>query len=143
MFKKAIRWGVVSGNPRAGVERFSEKPRRRCVEDAEYLAFSDFAGPLLAAYMDFKLLTGLCRGDILAIRLAQLREDGIHIRVAKTNKPLIIEWSNALNAAETTARRLPRPVTGLYLFSTRKGQPYTSSGFSSIWQRKMRRHLRR
>jgi len=111
------------------------------VEDWEYEAFRDFAGPLLAAYMDFKLLTGLRRGDILAIRLDQLKEDGIHILISKTCKRIIIQWSDALRAAVAEVRRLPRPITGLHLFCTRRGQPYTSSGFSSIWQRKMKAAL--
>ena len=131
----------MSNNPCTGIERFSEKPRQRYVTDSEYLAFRDFAGTLIGVYMDFKLLTGLRRGDILAIRLDQLKEDGIHVRISKTDKPIIIEWSDALKGAVTAARRLPRPVTGLYLFSTCKGQPYTSSGFSSIWQRKMKAAL--
>ena len=32
---------------------------------------------------------------------------------------------------------LAGPVRGVHLFCTRRGSPYTVSGFSSIWQRKM------
>ena len=34
-----------------------------------------------------------------------------------------------------------RPLRSLFLFCTRKGQPYSISGFDSIWQRAMRRAL--
>ena len=141
MYRKAIRWGYTETNPCLKVERFKEKARDRYVEDWEYKAFSDFAGALLAVYMDFKLLTGLRRCDILRIKLNQLQDDGIHVYVSKSKKRMIIEWSDDLSQAVRNIRKLKRPVNGMYLFCTRKGQPYTDSGFSSIWQRKMRKAI--
>ncbi len=140
IFKYAIRWGAADRNPCIGVERFKEIPRDRYVEDWEYAAFREFAGPLIAAYMDFKFLTGLRKGDVLSLKIEHLKENGIHAHISKTNKDIIIEWTDALREAVAAIRRLPRPskVTGLYLFCTRHGRPYTVSGFSSIWQRKMR-----
>lgn len=141
MFTKAIRWGIVDTNPCMRVERFKEKPRDRYIEDDEYHAFREFAGSLIAAYMDFKLLTGLRKGDILKLRLDQLKDDGIHVTVSKTGKRIIFEWIDALSQAVAAVRALPRPVRGLYLFCTRMGQPYTVEGLSSIWQRKMKQAL--
>lgn len=144
MFKKAIRWGVVSINPCEGVERFKEIPRDRYIEDWEYRAFRGYAGPLISAYMDFKLLTGLRKGDILAIRLDQLKADGIHVHFSKTNRDIIIEWTEALRDSVESIRVLRRQtIEGVsrfrtHLFSTRDGKPYTTDGFSSIWQRKMK-----
>jgi len=142
IFTKAIRWGVVEENPCRGVERFKEKARNRYIEDWEYLAFKNFAGPLIAAYMDFKLITGLRKSDVLSLRMDQIREDGIHITISKTGKRMIIEWSDALRAAVDQVRTIPKPrrqssVRGMYLFCTRHGMQYTVGGFSSIWQRKM------
>ena len=142
MFTKAIRWGVVEENPCRGVERFKEKARTRYIEDWEYLAFREYAGSLIAAYLDFKLITGLRKSDILSLRMDQIKEDGIHITISKTGKRMIIEWSDALRYAVDQVRRIPKPkrqssVRGLYLFCTRHGAQYTVSGFSSIWQRKM------
>jgi len=141
MFTKAIRWGVVDRNPCKGVERFKEKPRDRYIQDWEYLAFRKFAGPLIGAYMDFKLLTGLRKGDILRLRLDHLKDDGIHAHISKTDQNVIFEWTDALRQAVTNIRKIKRPVTGLTLFCTRHGKPYTVSGFSSIWQRKMKEAL--
>jgi integrase len=56
---------------------------------------------------------------------------------------MIIEWSDALRLAVDRVRQIPRPVRGLPLFCTRHGKPYTVSGFSSIWQRKMAQALAR
>ena len=145
MFRKAIRWGIVSTNPCIGVERFPEPPRARYVEDQEFEAFREFAGPLIAAYLDFKLLTGLRQADILSLRLDQLKEDGIHVLVSKTKKPHIVQWSPALRQAVETAKALRRqPQRNIsrfstHLFCTRVGKPYTADGFRSIWQRKMRK----
>jgi len=85
-------------------------------------------------------LSGLGKGDILSIKLEHLKDDGIHVHISKTKKDIIIEWTDALRKSVHTIRALPRPrkVTGLDLFCTRDGRPYTVTGFSSIWQRKMK-----
>lgn len=141
IFKKAIRWGVVESNPCRDIEKFKERPRERYIEDNEYLAFREFAGADIAAYMDLKYLTGLRRSDMLSLRLSDLQDDGIHVTVNKTGKRIIISWTPQLRAAVEAVKKLKRPIRGLHLFCTRKGQPYTPSGFSSIWQRKMRKAL--
>ena len=139
MFKKAGRWGAVPTdfNPCRGVERFKEKARDRYVDDAEFFAFRKVAGDFLAAYMDVKVLTGLRQGDLLDLRLDQLKDDGIHVSMRKTGKRQIIQWSVELRAAIQQARRLRRRIGSLYLFSTRSGSPYSRDGFKSIWQRRM------
>ena len=47
------------------------------------------------AYIRFKLMTGLRRGDILRLRCSNLKKDGIHLLLNKTKqspgKHLIIE----------------------------------------------------
>ena len=139
--KKAIRWGFASTNPCTGVERFKETPRTRYITDEEFAAFKEFAGPDVAAYMDFKLLTGLRKGDIFRIRLGDLKDDGIHINISKTKKTLIIEWTPALEEAVAAIKSLKRPITSLHLFCTRRGQPYSVGGFNSIWQRRMKQAL--
>lgn len=143
MYRYAVRWGDIhhSENPCVRIQRFKEMPRKRYVEDWEYSAFKDHAGSLIAAYMDFKYLTGLRQGDILAIRRDQLRDDGIHVTVGKTGQKIVIQWSEDLRRAVDAVGQLKRPVRGLYLFCTRTGQPYTGNGFRSIWQRKMRSAL--
>jgi integrase len=64
---------------------------RRYVEDSEYLVFEAFAGDLIAAYLDFKLTTGLRKSDILNLTLSQIRDDGIHVTISKTGKRMVIE----------------------------------------------------
>ncbi|MEM7468219.1 MAG: tyrosine-type recombinase/integrase [Pseudomonadota bacterium] len=141
MFKKAIRWGFVSTNPVKGIERFKEKPRERYVTDEEFNAFKDFAGPEIAAYLDFKLLTGLRKGDILRLKRSDIQDDGIHAYISKTRKTIVIEWTDALRDAVDAILNLKKPIYSISLFRTRRGQPYSVDGFNSIWQRKMRKAL--
>ncbi len=91
--------------------------------------------------MEFKLLTGLRRGDILSLKLNQIKDDGIHTYISKSKKTQIFAWTDALELSVKNIKKLDRPVKGFYLFITKKGQPYTGSGFASIWQRKMRAAL--
>ena len=140
MYTKAVRWGYAERNPCLGIERFKEKPRERYIEDWEYLAFRAYAGPQIGAYMDFKFLTGLRQKDVLGLRKSDLKDDGIHILVSKTQKPMVIEWSDLLRAATKAALSLQstqKAIGSMYLFCTRTGQPYTQDGFRAIWQRKM------
>jgi integrase len=97
---------------------------------------------MIAAYMDFKYVTGLRQGDILNLRLDQLKDDGIHLTVGKSRKRIVISWTDALRGAVGAARQLRRPVRGLYLFCNRKRQPYTGNCFRSLWQRRMRSALK-
>lgn len=141
VFSFAIRWGIVADNPCRHVKRHTERPRDRYVEDAELLAFANAAGDFLAAYLGLKYLIGQRKGDMLRIRLSDLTDEGISVTQGKTGKRLVFTWTPDLRAAVDAVKALPRPIRGLYLFCTRTGQSYTTSGFDSIWQRKMRAAL--
>ncbi|RFA31313.1 hypothetical protein CAI21_01405 [Alkalilimnicola ehrlichii] len=116
--------------------------RDRYIEDEELAAFMQSASPLLQAYCLYKYCTGRRQGEILATRLDQLKEDGIHYQqTAKQGKRVVIEWDDDLRLAVQMAKALPRPSNSEYLFCTRHGQPYSGDGFRSIWQRAMRKAL--
>jgi integrase len=141
IFTSCIEWGLVTSNPCQQVKRFKEYPRDRYVEDWEFEAFGKFAGEQIAAYMEFKYLTGLRKGDILNMSRDQIKPDGIYIQTSKTGKKMIIERTPALDASIARINKL-RKVISIYLFSTRTGGKYTVSGFTAIWQRKMVKALK-
>lgn len=159
MFTKAIEWGSRRDHPMTGkkVVKFSIAPRDRYVEDWELGEAMQVAPPLVRLYVPIKLLTGLRKGEILSIRLADLREDGIHVQRTKGGRPAIYEWGDRvdesgaiipgdLRQAVELVKAARKKVTGLHLFCNRKGQPYikedgTTSGFDSIWQRFMAKAL--
>lgn len=74
---------------------------------------------------------------MLALRRDALKDDGIHVTISKTKQKIIIAWTDHLSVAVQAVKDLPRPINSMFLFSTRKGQPYSASGFASIWHRKM------
>ena len=123
--------------------RNKERPRTRNVEQAEYDEFLAFArargtaARTLAATAVLTYLTGQRRQDILALRVFEIREDGIHVAQLKSGGKVnvVIEWTDALRAAVTEARAIARSVASMYLVCNRQGQRYTDSGFKSMWNR--------
>jgi integrase len=146
-FTKAIEWGLCENHPIKGkVRKFSSPPRKRYVEDWEVAEALKVAPPFITAYIRLKLLTGLRRGDLLALRVSDLQDDGIHVTPRKTahstGKRIIIEWSDDLKFAVDQVTKLRKKVLSVWLFHTNQGQPYlkkngTANGFDSIWQRFM------
>ena len=148
VYTKAVEWGLLKAHPLIGQVRLEKpKPRDRYVTDTELTAALEHANPLISAYIEFKLLTGLRRKDILLLRRDHLHEDGIHVRPTKTakssGKKLIIQWSPDLEAAVEAAFSIPRKVGSLYLFPNQSGKCYVdeetgrANGFDSIWNRFM------
>ena len=152
-FTKAIEWGLCENHPIKGkVRKFSTPPRRRYIEDWEIEEALKVASPFIKAYIRLKLLTGLRRGDMLSIKMSDLKEDGIHVTPRKTahssGKKLIIEWSDELRALIEEITRLRKKIYSIWLFHTNKGQPYikpdaSANGFDSIWGRFMDKVLTR
>jgi integrase len=150
-FTKAIEWGLCENHPIKGkVSKFSTPPRKRYVEDWEVIEALKVASPLIAAYIRLKLLTGLRRGDLLSVKVSDLRDDGIHVTPRKTaqstGKSIIIEWSEDLKFAVDQVMTLRKKILSSWLFHTNRGQPYikengTANGFDSIWQRFMAKAL--
>lgn len=152
---KAVEWGLIDRHPFKGEVRLAgEKPRTRYVEDweiAECLALPNTRkrGSVLAiqAYIRLKLGMPLRRSDILRIRVADCKEDGVHAFNSKTGKRQVFKWSAALRQAVVDAKA-SRPVDiSPWLFCNRRGECYVveetgvPAGFKSMWQRFMTRVL--
>ncbi len=140
-YTMAIEWGLIDQHPIKGnVIKYGPKSRNRYVEDWELEEALTVASKLVKAYVPIKQLTGLRKGDILSIKLSDLKEDGIHVTQNKTGKKIIIEWTDELLEAIEYAKSIRKKIVALWLFHTNVGQPYikedrTTSGFNSVWQR--------
>lgn len=155
-FTKAVQWGLMRAHPFKGEVRLeSEAPRERYVEDWEIQAALSLPAktknsrvPMVQAYLRIKLLTGLRKGDILRLGVANDQPDGLHVQPGKTRKStgkrLIYEWTPELREA-VEAAKAARPVLSPYLFCNQAGKPLfedakgTTKGFDDIWQRFMER----
>lgn len=158
-YTKAVAWGILKRHPFKGEVRLESEPSRdRYVEDWEVIEALSLnsrrkRGSVIAvqAYIRVKLLTALRRGDLLSLKVADLREDGIHVlphKTAKTTrKRIIIQWSDQLHRAIDSALAA-RPVDiSPFVFCTRAGTSYvnektrSTNGWDSLWQRFMGRVL--
>jgi len=91
---------------------------------------------MIQVAIDLAVLTGLRRGDLLALTKDHLEEDGIHIRTSKTGRGLIIEYTSELSAVLERAK-LMKPHFRQSLVATRGGKRYTGTGFATLWRRVM------
>ncbi len=161
MFTKSIEWGCRDDHPMTDkkVVKFSLQGRDRYVEDWELDEFRKTAGVFLNAYCNLKGLLGLDKADMLSLKRTDIGSDRLCVdkrrktRNTKKNPrkryyPYFDESGNSTGVKEAidTILTLKRPVGSIWLFCTRKGQPYikedgTTSGFDSIWQRRMQKAL--
>ena len=142
VMNQAIRMGLINSNPCKQVRRNEENPRTREVTDNEISALLLHCPEWLKAYIRLKLLTGLRQGDMLNIRLDQLREDGLFVLTGKRNKPLLFIWNENLRAVIETLKAMRHRVSSMYLInSPRDGTKLTSHGFKSAWARAMKKAI--
>ena len=154
-FTKAVEWGDIGRHPfKKEVRLEGEKPRTRYIEDweiVECLSLSPMrkrgSVGAIQGYIRLKLLTGLRRGDLLRLRVADCGADGIKITTNKTGKSIVYQWSEELKAAVEMAKAA-RPVdVSPYIFCTNRGKCYLNEatgeaqGWGSMWQRFMERVL--
>lgn len=159
VYTKAVEWGAIRRHPFKGqVELAGQQPRDRYIEDWEIVeALSikprqKYGGiRLVLAYIRVKLLTGLRRGDLLRLRVADCQDDGVHVQPHKTaqttRKRQVILWSDELRAAIDAAKMARSVHISPWVFCNRDGECYvdekagTANGWDSLWQRYMARVL--
>ncbi len=100
------------------------------------------ANKVIRAYIAIKLLTGLRRGDLLRLRVSDVCEDGLHVRVSKTGRAVVYEMTDALREAIDDAKAARPKDIAPWLFVTRTGKAYVTEdgrahSFDSLWQRFM------
>jgi len=139
-YTMALEWGLCDQHPiKNNIRKYSVKPRDRYLEDWELEESLSVAPKIIRAYVTVKQLTGLRKGDMLSIKLSDLKEDGIHIIQNKTGKKMIIEWTDELLDAIENAKKVPYKVGSIWLFHTNRGQPYIkenklTTGFDALWK---------
>lgn len=152
VMSQAIELCGLAANPCREVKPFLEAPRQRAPSAAELATFGDQCTAMLRHYIALKLMLGLRQGDMLALHRGWIVWDGppaqrgLAVRTAKTGKRLHFRAAGD-DGLSTGLLELLReildaqPVTGLYVFTARKGKNrggrYTSDGFKSLWQRAM------
>ena len=135
IFSKAIKWGIVESNPCRVVKKLKVKKRDRYITDEEFQKLHSMASPFMKCFLDLGYVTGQRIGDLLNIRLSDIKDDGLYITQSKTGKKIVFEITTEFKILISKAKSIKRPVHGMYLFCNRKGTKYTYDGFSSIFYR--------
>jgi integrase len=109
--------------------------RDRYITDSEFDAIYSKATPTLRVIMDLCYYTGQRIGDVLAIRYADISDNGVAFKQKKTGNQLTVEWTTGMRAAVDAARALHQNVKGLTLLHTRQGKPFSYSTIRTLWDR--------
>ena len=147
VLSKILQFGVGHGWCRDNVARkigyHATKARKRVITPAEWQAIKLAALDPLPVFMDLAFVTGLRVGDVLALRWANVREDGLYVMQAKNQAEGVYLLTDSLRDVLERARRLhgrSGKVAGLIrnetaIIHTKKLQPYRYSGIRSSWVR--------
>ncbi|MDR5764998.1 hypothetical protein [Caballeronia sp. LZ028] len=140
----AVRWGVIKANPFVGMMLNKAEKDVRTVERAQVVRFYLWALRQEQAYRTMGLaamfcyLTGFRAAEVRPFHLSGITDDGVKVVGAKRKKGeaetvKLRSWSTRLRVVVERAKR-DRKVDSLFLFPNRRGQPYSKSGWGSVWQ---------
>ena len=90
IYRHAINWGFCTINPCQGAFYHKETPRDREVTDDEFIMLQKKSSESVRAIIQIAYLTGMRKGDILDLKLADLEELGVRNRQNKTRKKQIL-----------------------------------------------------
>lgn len=160
VMKYAVKMDVIEQSPCIGIEYLKVQPRKRYITDDELQAFYEYVlpkNPLVAAYINYKYVSGRRDCELLSMRFDHFHSEGVIALIAKRlsmgeRVPKLQEWNPDLKeayvqlaaAAWQPARSTLKkrgykpPEPSEYLIATRKGLPYTADGWRSICNRLMK-----
>lgn len=133
MFTKAIEWGMVKENPAKSVKLFRKtRQRDRFLSQEEIAQFLAHIPPHQQAMMQFALLTGLRKANVLNLKWAQvdLPHAALHIPADEAKGVRDLRLPLAPEAVELLAGLTRHPESD-YVFYKENGRPYRDiySGF--------------
>ncbi|HVC49531.1 MAG TPA: tyrosine-type recombinase/integrase [Burkholderiales bacterium] len=96
IFRYAIKWGLVTTNPAAGLLKNPEQPRRRYVDDSELDLLLTKSTGYLRNVIELAFLTGQRINDVLKMKWSDISDAGLKVRQQKTGRELTITLTPAL-----------------------------------------------
>lgn len=136
VFAHAVEWQEVESNPCIGIMRHAEAKRERYITDEEYRRIYAKAPERLQVMMDLLYLTGQRVGDVIAIKRADITDEGIRFAQQKTGAKLLVRWTPDLKAVIDRAYSLQGNVLRAYLFRSRAkgGKPPVYEAVRDQWR---------
>lgn len=105
--------------------------RERELSAGEFIVIRERAVEWLRVAMDFAYLTGARPSDIRALRWNSVSDGRVLLRQIKTGTRQEFTMNDDL--ASVLARARQRPILGLYVIATAKGQPISPDMMSDAW----------
>lgn len=147
LFNLAVDRGDIDRNPCKEVRRNKEQPRTRLVEKQELAPFVAWAlerGPsavVLVSMAQFAALAGSRRIEFRLLHWPQVDDEIVRLQRAKQRgrtKRELIAVGDALRTVLDRMRALPgyNPM-GAVFRAPKTGNPYSESGFKTMWGRLM------
>ncbi len=142
----AVNRGDLDANPCRQVRRNKESPRPEApaVEAlAAFLAWARPIAPTLAGMAEFAALAGSRRMEFLRLQWTQVSPEAVRLIRGKQRGREVVDVVAMSPALWSLLDRL-RPAgarVGSVFPTERKAQPYTESGFKSMWNRLVLRAL--
>lgn len=145
-FTQAVSvWYMIERNVLRDVKRPKSRPRDRLIEDHEFKGVAAIAPLRVKLMMRLALKIGQRQGDLLNLKWSEVKDMEINIYQSKTGKRLAIGIDKELEALLDQCWKLPLGGCdgGEYIITRRCGGRYTSEGFRALWQRTMRKWMKR
>lgn len=141
LFGWAYERDQLPSNPARGVKCLKQPPRQRYVTPGEYAAFLAEHGPRYPYLVPVAELAYLCRlrlSEVLDIRRADIRDDGLFAKRRKGSKDAVTEWTPRLRAAVDCALSLHGTIASVYLIPSPTRGRMGESTVQTAWQRAQR-----
>lgn len=141
---KGIKWGAGTVNAAINIEMDPDPKNERDVLPEEYEAVYSLANERMKIAMELARNIGQRRGDLLGIRPKRdFTDEGIRINQGKTLAPIVVKWTPTLTATCDRAQALKPDIPKEFLLRNRAGGGYSPRGFGAIWQKLIRKALRK
>lgn len=135
-YNKGVEWGWSATNPAAAVKFNPMGIRGRYLTDDEFRLIREAGPEWMRLAMDLDYLTALRPSDLLALRWEQVGI-GITNKTRKTHVWQAFAVTDEVRAVLDEARK--RPILGLFVIATDKGQRITLRKWQDVWRPLVRR----
>jgi integrase len=149
MFTKAIEWGVIHIHPMTGkkVTKFSLKSRKVEPIHSEMVVFIQGWPRQWQIYFMLKIWWARRKGEMLRLTKFDISKQGVRfINNKREDDEFIVPWEPETRVLVSELLNLPGAQHNTYLWETRTHSCYvkadgTTSGFDTLWQKRMTRAL--
>lgn len=142
--RQAERWGVIAANPFIDMMLNKADRNVRVVPRSLIVRFylwslrQDQAYRTMGCAAMFCFLTGFRAAEVRPFHRSGLSDDGVRVLSAKRKRGedvvrKVRTWSPRLRCVVARAGQ-GKKTASLFLFSNQRGQIYSKSGWSSVWQ---------